>query len=306
MTNTPSLTTKAGFVAIIGAPNAGKSTLLNALVGEKVAIVTHKVQTTRHPIRGIVTQGGNQFIFVDTPGIHKPRRSFDKSMVNAAWQTAVDADVVILLIDAMKGFREGERDILDRAKKSHKPLFIALNKVDAIHKERLLPIMSQAQDLLGDKLLDVFAISAEKKKGLNAIFKSIAQHLPASPLLYDPETHSDQPFARLLSEICREQAFLMLHQEIPYGLQVDTVQIKTRDDHSLEVHQNLIVERDGHKGIAIGDKGSTLKRIGSHAREEMAKASGKTVHLFLQVKVDAHWSTNKNVLHDLGLEPAKE
>lgn len=298
--------TKAGFVAIIGAPNAGKSTLLNALVGEKVAIVTHKVQTTRHPIRGIVTRDNAQFIFVDTPGIHKPRRSFDKAMVNSAWQTAMDADVVILLVDGMKGFREGEMEILTRAKKSNKPLFIALNKVDAINKERLLPIMAQAQSQLGDKLLDVFAISAEKKKGLEAIFKSVAQHLPESPFLYDPETHSDQPFARLLSEICREQAFLLLHQEIPYGLQVETIQIKTRDDHSLEVHQKLIVERDGHKGIAIGANGVTLKRIGSNAREEMTKAANKLVHLFLQVKVDPNWTTNKSVLMELGLEPPKE
>jgi len=300
------LQTKAGFVAIIGAPNAGKSTLLNALVGEKVAIVTHKVQTTRHPIRGIVTEGDAQFIFVDTPGIHKPRRGFDKAMVNSAWQTALDSDVVILLIDAMKGFREGELEILDRAKQSKKPLFIALNKVDAINKERLLPIMAQAQTLLGDKLLDVFAISAEKKKGLDAIFKQVAKHLPVSPFLYDPETHSDQPFARLLSEICREQAFLMLHQEIPYGLHVETLQIKTREDHSLEVHQNLIVERDGHKGIAIGAQGATLKRIGSNAREEMTKAANKLVHLFLQVKVDPNWTNNKAMLQELGLEPSKE
>jgi len=298
------MSTRCGFIAIIGAPNAGKSTLINSILGKKVAIVTPKVQTTRINMRGILTRGDIQYIFVDTPGIHEPKRKLDKSMVTAAHQAWMEADAVVLLVDAKAGFRDGVLQIIDVVKESKAPVLLAFNKVDELHKEKLLPLMQQAQDM--DVFQDIFAISAKTGSGVPDVLKKLAVYLPESPYLYDEETLTDMPMRLLAAEITREKAFLSLQQEIPYALAVETVSYEERDKKGdVVIRQNILIERDSQKKIVLGKGGAVLKIIGAKSRKDLEKLLGCRVHLFLHVKVRKDWQENQALLGEIGLLPAK-
>lgn len=303
------MSTRAGFVAILGLPNAGKSTLLNSLVGEKLAIVTPKEQTTRTNLRGILTQDDTQMVFVDTPGIHKPRRMFDRAMVDAAWQARADSDVAVLMVDARKGFSEDVRPILESLKKSSRPVVLALNKIDLLDRERLLPLMAMAGDMKAEKgplFRDVFAISAQKGDGVADLVRGLRRYMPESPFLYDPEQLTDAPMRILAAEVTREKAFLLLGEELPYSLLVETVTYQTKDDGSVRIEQSLLVEREGQKKIVIGAGGQMLKKIGQRARLDLEKLLGHRVHLFLHVKVRENWTTDTRLMRDFGLQPPKK
>lgn len=301
--------TKAGFVALIGAPNAGKSTLLNQLVGQKIAIVSPKVQTTRVNMRGVLTQGNNQFIFVDTPGIYRPKdtsRLLDKSMVHAAWQAGGDSDVVLLLVDAKAGFNEKVTEIIENVKQNvpkRVPVFLALNKVDALAKDKLLPLMQKASAF--DLFNGVFAISAKENDGVEDMLEQFAKHLPESPYLYDEETLTDMPMRMVAAEITREKAFHLLQQEVPYSLAVETVNFEHYNNGSIRIDQNVLVEREAHKPIVLGKKGSMVKRIGEQARADLEEMLETQVHLFIKVKVNDKWANSQNFMREIGLDTKK-
>lgn len=281
-------TTKAGFVALIGAPNAGKSTLMNAMVGQKVSIVTPKVQTTRSRVRGIAMQGTAQIIFVDTPGIFTPKRRLDRAMVQAAWQGAEDGDVLLMLHDCAR--REIDQDtlnIIEKLKKSGRKASLVLNKIDLPPQERLL----ERADAMS-KLYDferIFMVSAETGNGIDDLKTWLAGHMPASPYLFDPDDLSDMPLRLLAAEIMREKLFLNLHQELPYQLTVETENWEEREDGSVEVHLSIYVAREGHRGIILGKQGQTIKRIGSAARRDLEEALERRVHVFSHVKYRKDW-----------------
>ena len=281
-------TTKAGFVALIGAPNAGKSTLMNAMVGQKVSIVTPKVQTTRSRVRGIAMQGTAQIIFVDTPGIFTPKRRLDRAMVQAAWQGAEDGDVLLMLHDCAR--REIDQDtlnIIEKLKKSGRKASLVLNKIDLPPQERLL----ERADAMS-KLYDferIFMVSAETGNGIGDLKTWLAGHMPASPYLFDPDDLSDMPLRLLAAEIMREKLFLNLHQELPYQLTVETENWEEREDGSAEVHLSIYVAREGHRGIILGKQGQTIKRIGSAARRDLEEALERRVHVFSHVKYRKDW-----------------
>ena len=295
--------TKAGFVAIIGAPNAGKSTLLNSYMGQKIAIVSPKVQTTRVNMRGILTQDNCQFVFVDTPGIYRPKgtRLLDKSMVSAAWQASGDADVILLVVDAHRGFNSAVTDILDNVQDLPKkrPIFLALNKVDCINKETVLPLMQHAQEM--GIFEHIFAISAKKGDGIADLLTHFAAHFPQSPYLYEEDTLTDMPMRLLAAEVTREKAFLALNQEIPYSLAVETITYETNDKGHVNIHQNILVERDGHKGIVLGKGGKTIKHIGEKSRRELQDVLQGKVNLFLNVKVSEKWAHSHSFMREIGL-----
>ena len=281
-------TTKAGFVALIGAPNAGKSTLMNAMVGQKVSIVTPKVQTTRSRIRGIAMQDTAQIIFVDTPGIFTPKRRLDRAMVQAAWQGAEDGDILLMLHDCAR--REIDKDtlnIIEQLKKSGRKASLVLNKIDLPPQERLL----ERADAMS-KLYDferIFMVSAETGNGIDDLKSWLAGHMPASPYLFDPDDLSDMPLRLLAAEIMREKLFLNLHQELPYQLTVETESWDEREDGSAEVHLSIYVAREGHRGIILGKQGQTIKRIGSAARRDLEDALERRVHVFSHVKYRKDW-----------------
>ena len=298
---------RAGFVAIIGAPNAGKSTLMNQLVGQKIAIVSPKVQTTRVNMRGIVTRENTQFIFIDTPGIYRPgSRLLDRSMVQAAHQARDDADATVLMVDAFKGFNEPVMDIIEILQsKKPKNLSLVFNKVDKMPKEKLLPLMVKAQEM--DLFDNVFAISATKGKGVEDILKAIEPSMPESPYLYSEDDVTDMPMRLLAAEITRERAFMMLNQELPYGLAVETVSYETEADGKLVIHQNILIEREAHKPIIVGKGGAMIKRIGEQARRNLQEMlQKKHLNLFLKVKVKANWSESSTFMQEIGLEPSKD
>ena len=280
--------TKAGFVALIGAPNAGKSTLMNAMVGQKVSIVTPKVQTTRSRIRGIAMQDTAQIIFVDTPGIFTPKRRLDRAMVQAAWQGAEDGDILLMLHDcARREIDEDTLNIIDQLKKSGRKASLVLNKIDLPPQERLL----ERADAMS-KLYDferIFMVSAETGNGIDDLKSWLAGHMPASPYLFDPDDLSDMPLRLLAAEIMREKLFLNLHQELPYQLTVETESWDERDDGSAEVHLSIYVAREGHRGIILGKQGQTIKRIGSAARRDLEDALERRVHVFSHVKYRKDW-----------------
>ncbi|MFT7145062.1 MAG: GTP-binding protein Era [Alphaproteobacteria bacterium] len=299
--------TRAGFVAIIGAPNAGKSTLMNLFVGQKIAIVSPKVQTTRVNMRGILTRDNTQYIFVDTPGIYKPdnKRLLDRSMVSAAWQAGGDSDVILLLVDSRSGFNDRVMAIVDKLKESKvkTPIFLAFNKIDAIEKEFLLPLLVEAQEM--DIFKEIFLISAQENDGADAMLEHFSKYLPESPYLYDEDHLTDVPMRLLAAEITREKAFRLLNQEIPYGLAVETVNYETKDDGSVRIDQNILVERDGHKIIVIGKSGQKIKDIGQKSRKELCELLGCKVHLFLKVKVNDKWANSQSFMREIGLDPVK-
>ena len=293
-------TTRAGFVAVIGAPNAGKSTLVNALVGQKVAIVSPKAQTTRARLMGIAIQGSSQILLVDTPGIFEPKRRLDRAMVAAAWGGAGDADLILLVIDADAGITRGVERILEGLNGREHPLWLVLNKVDLLRKEKLLGLSVQLTEQLNpDK---VFMISAAQGDGVLDLKNALAKAMPEGPWLYPEDEVSDATDRMIASELTREQVVNQLHQELPYATVVETENWEDRPDGSTAIHQQILVERDSQKAIVIGKGGSRLKSIGASAREEIAQHLGRKVHLFLHVKVNPRWDEDRSIYREIGLE----
>jgi len=291
--------TRCGFVAVIGAPNAGKSTLINQLVGSKVSIVTHKVQTTRTRVRAVAIVDDAQIIFVDTPGIFKPRRKLDEAMVEAAWGGAADADVVALLVDARRGLDEENRRILEGLKNLRQQAVLVLNKIDLIEKPKLLELTDAFTREY--EFARVFMISALKGDGVEDFKHWLAGQMPPGPWLYPPDQLSDLPLRLLAAEITREKLYLRLHDELPYASHVETELWEERPDGSVRIEQVIYVQRDSQKKIVIGRGGQTIKAIGKAAREELQLLLGKKVHLFLFVKVREHWDRDPERLRNLGL-----
>jgi GTP-binding protein Era len=296
--------TRAGFAALIGAPNAGKSTLINRLVGAKVSIVSRKVQTTRAQSRGIAIVGDSQIVLVDTPGLFKPKRRLDRAMVTSAWGGAGEADVVCLLIDARKGLDEEAREIVGRLGELRAPKFLVLNKVDVIDREKLLALAAEANGLY--PFAHTFMISALTGDGVEGLMKALAAEMPVSPWLYPEDQLTDGNLRMLAAEITREKLFERLHDELPYQLTVETEQWKEQKDGSVRVEQTIYVTREGHKKIVIGDGGHVLKTVGSMARKEIAAEAGQTIHLFLFVKVRENWLDDPERYREMGLEFPKE
>ncbi len=293
---------RAGFAALIGAPNAGKSTLLNRLVGAKLAIVTHKVQTTRTRIRGVCICGDAQVVFVDTPGIFRPRRRLDRAMVNAAWRSAADADVVVVVHDVARGARDAESvRILDGVRRENRPVVLALNKIDLVRAETLLPL---AAEFAGEGVFEeVFMISAQSGDGCDRLVEHLADRMPSGPWLYPEDEISDLPERLFAAELTREQVLLRLHQELPYQATVETEQWTERDDGALVINQVIYVRRPGHKKIVLGRGGRMIRAIGSAARLGLQEALERTVHLFLFVKVRENWMDDPGRYVLWGLDP---
>jgi GTP-binding protein Era len=293
-------TQRAGFVAVIGAPNAGKSTLVNALVGQKVAIVSPKAQTTRARLMGIAIDGSAQILLVDTPGIFEPRRRLDRAMVAAAWTGAQDADLILLVIDAAARVNsEVERIVASLADREH-PLFLALNKVDLAKKGDLLALSADLTARLNpDK---VFMISAISGDGVPDVKQALADAMPAGPWLYPEDEVSDATDRMIAAELTREQIVNQLHQELPYATAVETETWEDRSDGSTAIRQQILVERDSQKAIVIGKGGRRLKEIGAAARAEITQHLGRPVHLFLHVKVNPRWDEDRGLYREIGLE----
>ncbi|MFD1883192.1 GTPase Era [Paracoccus pacificus] len=294
--------TRAGFVALIGEPNAGKSTLLNQMVGAKVSIVTHKVQTTRARIRGIAMRGDAQVVFVDTPGIFRPRRRLDRSMVKAAWGGAQDADIIVLLVEAQRGLTEGVEAILDTLKEQagKTPVALAINKIDRVKAEVLLGLSEKLNAAY--PFAATFMISAERGYGCDDLLDWLAAHLPEGPWLYPEDQIADLPMRMIAAEITREKLTLRLHEEIPYQLTVETERWEEKPDGSARVDQVVYVSRPGHKGIVLGKGGETIKAVGQAARAELSEFMGRPVHLFIQVKLRENWLDERERFTEMGLD----
>ena len=295
-----------GFVAVIGAPNAGKSTLVNQLVGAKVTIVSHKVQTTRMPVRGIAIEATSQLVFIDTPGIFAPKRRLDRAMVDAAWSGAKDADVVALVVDAAGRGSTAEVDaILARLKDSRAPKALVLNKVDRLQEKEAL--LALAQRLSGEVAFEqVFMISALSGDGVADLRRWLAQKVPAGIWHYAEDDITDLPVRMLAAEITREKVFNRLHDELPYAATVETSAWKELKDGAVRIEQTLYVEREGQKRIVLGKGGQTIKQISSEARAELKDLLERNVHLFLFVKVRESWSDDPERYREMGLEMPKE
>ena len=292
--------TRCGFVALVGAPNAGKSTLVNRLVGVKVSIVSHKVQTTRALIRGLVIHEGAQIVFVDTPGIFAPKRRLDRAMVSTAWGGATDADVIALLVDAKKGLDEANVAILDRLAEAPRRKVLILNKIDQVPRETLL---AMAQEAAARVSFDrVFMISAKTGDGVSDLPPYFAAEMPLGPWLYPADDVSDLPMRALAAEITREKLFARLHDELPYASTVETEKWEAKPDGSARVEQTIYVERESQKRIVIGKGGQTIKAISTEARKEISEIAETTVHLFLFVKVRENWADDPERYREMGLE----
>ncbi len=292
--------TRSGFVALIGAPNAGKSTLLNQLVGAKVSIVTHKVQTTRAIVRGIATHENAQIVFIDTPGIFNPRRTLDRAMVTTAWGGAKDADIVALLIDAERGIKGDAAAILEKLKDVAQPKILILNKIDRVKRETLLELAARANEAV--EFERTFMISALQGAGCNDLLAHLSERLPKGPWYYPEDQLSDLPMRQLAAEITREKLFLRLHQELPYAIHVETEKWEERKDGSVRIDQVVYVERDSQKKIVLGHKGAAIRAVGQAAREELAGILEQKVHLFLFVKVREGWGNDPERFREMGLE----
>jgi GTP-binding protein Era len=311
MTNPETEKRRCGFVAVIGAPNAGKSTLVNALVGTKVSIVTPKVQTTRMPIRGVAIKGAAQIVFVDTPGIFKPRRRLDRAMVKSAWTGASDADAVLVIVDAAQLAAEPDgiaaRDtqmIVEGLKSSGKDAALVLNKVDAMKPAQLLPLVEQYNQ--PGKFADVFMVSALKGQGVADVANWCAARMPEGVWLYPEDQAADIPSRLLAAEITREKLYLRLHDELPYATSVETESWAEKKDGSVRIDQTIFVERDGQKAIVLGKGGTAVKSIGAAARKELEDIFGRRVHLFLFVKVRENWAETREHYRTIGLEFPEE
>jgi len=296
--------TRCGFVALIGAPNVGKSTLVNALVGSKVTIVSRKVQTTRALIRGIVIEDHAQIILVDTPGIFAPKRRLDRAMVKTAWSGAHDADLVCVLLDAKAGINEEAEAIFDQLSKVNHPKILVINKVDIVAKERLLKLATDANARL--KFDETFMISAMTGDGVDDLRRRLAADVPEGPYHYPEDQMSDAPLRHLAAEITREKIFRQLHQELPYQSTVETDSWQERKDNSVRIEQTIFVERESQRKIVLGKGGATIKSIGADARREITEIVGVPVHLFLFVKVRENWGEDPNRYREMGLEFPQE
>ncbi len=296
------MTQRAGFIALIGEPNAGKSTLLNRMVGAKVSIVTHKVQTTRARIRGVAIEGDAQLVFVDTPGLFAPRRRLDRAMVAAAWSGAADADVVVLLVEAHRGVTEGVEKILDGLDELPKGrrVALAINKIDRVQSEALLGLTKELNER--HEFIETFMISAEKGHGVEDLREWLADEMPEGPWLYPEDQIADLPMRMIAAEMTREKLTLRLHQELPYQLTVETENWEEREDGSARIDQVIYVMRDGHKGIVLGKKGETIKAVSQAARTELEEFLGRRVHLFTQVKVRPNWLDEAERYSEMGLD----
>ncbi|UGA47395.1 GTPase Era [Bradyrhizobium quebecense] len=296
--------TRCGFVALIGAPNVGKSTLVNALVGSKVTIVSRKVQTTRALIRGIVIEGNAQIILVDTPGIFAPRRRLDRAMVSTAWSGAHDADLVCVLLDAKSGIDEEANAILAKLETVAHPKILVLNKVDLVQREKLLALAQAANERM--RFEHTFMISALSGDGVDDLREALAKLVPAGPFLYPEDQMSDAPMRHLAAEITREKIYSHLHQELPYQSTVETDSWTDRKDKSIRIEQTIFVERESQRKIVLGKGGATIKSIGAQARAEIAEIMGVPVHLFLFVKVRENWGDDPDRYKEMGLDFPKE
>jgi GTPase len=296
--------TRCGFVALIGAPNVGKSTLVNALVGSKVTIVSRKVQTTRALIRGIAIEGNSQIILVDTPGIFSPKRRLDRAMVSTAWSGAHDADLVCVLLDAKSGINEEADGILNKVASVDHEKILVLNKIDLVPREKLLALAQGANERL--KFANTFMISALSGDGVDDLRHALAEAVPSGPFLYPEDQMSDAPLRSLAAEITREKIFQQLHQELPYQSTVETDSWTERRDKSVRIEQTIFVEREGQRKIVLGKGGATIKSIGAEARKEIAEILGVPVHLFLFVKVRENWGDDPDRYREMGLEFPKE
>ena len=306
--------TRAGFAAIIGAPNAGKSTLTNRLVGAKVAIVTHKVQTTRFPLRGVAQHGAAQIVLVDTPGIFAAKRRLDRAMVKSAWGGAEDADVIVHVIDAaawvadkagtpspaQKHSLDDDRRVISELQKTGQKAFLALNKIDLFPHDEILPLMAELNEV--GVYEEIFMISAENGDGVDHLLDAIAARMPEGPALYPQDQVADLPMRLLAAEVTREKLMLRLHQELPYQLMVETESWEEKKDGSVRVQQIVIVGRENHKSMVLGKGGSVIKDVGRRAREELSDMLERKVHLFLFVKVDERWQERRESYQGLGLE----
>ena len=293
-------TTRSGFVALIGAPNAGKSTLVNQLVGAKVSIVTHKVQTTRAIVRGIATHNNAQIVFVDTPGIFRPRRRLDKAMVTTAWGGAKDADFVLVLIDAERGIKGDAEVLLENVVGVRQPRILILNKVDRVRPEHLLALSAEANKRV--EFTRTFMISALTGSGCRDLLDYLAGALPEGPWYYPEDQISDLPMRQLAAEITREKLYLRLHQELPYSSHIETEKWEEKKDGSVRIQQVIYVERDSQKKIVLGHKGETIRAIGQAARKEIGEILEHPVHLFLFVKVRENWGDDPERYREMGLE----
>jgi GTP-binding protein Era len=308
------MTTRAGFAAIIGAPNAGKSTLTNRLVGAKVSIVTQKVQTTRFPVRGVCMAGEAQIILVDTPGIFSPRRRLDRAMVRSAWGGADEADAIVHLVDSVAelaavepGAKSADKrsaidvaTIVEGLQRSGKKAILALNKIDGMRRDTLLAL---AQRLFETGVYsEVFMISAADGQGVDDLKARLAKLMPESPWLYPEEQTADLPARLLAAELTREKLFLRVHEELPYAAAVETTAFEERKDGSVRIEQTIYVERESQRPIILGKNGQTLKWIGQKSREELAELLDRPVHLFLHVKVDERWADKREFYGDVGLD----
>jgi GTP-binding protein Era len=299
----PAPSTRCGFIAVIGAPNAGKSTLVNALVGAKVSIVSRKVQTTRMPIRGIAIEGASQLVFIDTPGIFAPRRRLDRAMVEAAWGGAGDADIVVVLIDAAKGLDEDAERILGRLEATRAELVLALNKIDRVKRERLLDLAHQLNERVPFKR--TFMISALTGDGVGDLKTYLAGAVAPGPWHYPEDEVSDIPMRLLAAEITREKLYDRLHDELPYQATVETTDWTERKGE-VRIEQTIFVERDSQKSIVLGKGGAMIKELSMQARRELAEILEKPVHLFLHVKVREGWGNDPERYRELGLDFPKE
>ena len=314
MSDTATDITRAGFAAIIGVPNAGKSTLTNAMVGTKVAIVTHKVQTTRFPVRGIAHADGAQIVIVDTPGIFGAKKRLDRAMVRAAWTGAEDADAVVHLIDAaawiavesgkptaaQKKSVQDDRAVIETLKKSGRKVMLALNKIDLFAHDQILPLMAQFNE--AGVYAQIFMISAENGDGVDQLMSALAASMPEGGPLYPPEQSADIPMQLLAAEITREKLMLRLHEELPYHLTVQPEAWENFQNGDVKIQQAVIVGRETHKSMVLGKNGQTIKAVSKAARQELSELLGRRVHLFLFVKVDEKWQERRESYSTLGLE----
>jgi GTP-binding protein Era len=292
--------TRCGFVALIGAPNVGKSTLVNALVGSKVTIVSRKVQTTRALIRGIVIEDNAQIILVDTPGIFLPKRRLDRAMVSTAWSGAHDADLVCVLLDARAGIDEEADAILTKLETVAHPKILVINKIDLVPREKLLALAKAANERL--TFTDTFMVAALSGDGVDDLRRALAAKVPAGPFHYPEDQMSDAPLRYLAAEITREKIYRHLHQELPYQSTVETDTWTERKDHSIKIEQTIYVERDSQRKIVLGKGGATIKSIGAESRKEIAEIVGQPVHLFLFVKVRENWERDPERYRMMGLD----
>jgi GTP-binding protein Era len=294
------MTQRCGFVAVVGAPNAGKSTLVNALVGQKVAIVTAKAQTTRTRLMGVAIQGDAQILLTDTPGIFEPKRRLDRAMVAAAWSSAQDADLIALVVDASTGISRGVGALVDRLKDRPEPKLLILNKVDLVPKEKLLTLVSQFDGRA--EFEDIYMISASTGDGVDELKAALAARVPEGPWHFPEDQVSDASDRMMAAEVTREQLYLQLHAELPYASAIETEKFEERKDGSVAIHQQILVGRDSQKAIVLGKGGTRIKEIGAAARAEISRLLGRKVHLFLHVKVSPKWEEDRGLYRDIGLD----